>query len=775
MKKLSVAIIMSIICAQVFFTCPVSAQFPSRFNWTDLGKVTPAKAQYPFGTCWSHAAVADIESKVLIRENLTYDFSEANLVTCNLNFGGAYQGGVVKIAINYLSIWGTVLESCDPYPGTIGSGTMICKNDTCAYYKVVTEWRLIEPDRDAIKQAILDYGPVQVKASTDYDYNYWDLYWGIYGTGLCTADQNMIPNHNMLITGWDDELCTIPVVSGGWIVKNSAGTDWGDNGYVYMAYGYGSVDWWIEPNVSVITAYKEWDPNETVYYYDEHGWMDQSGYGDGIDWAMIEVDPSTAGWLHAVNFWAVTGPLTYDLYIFDTFMSGELDDRIGDVVSGTLTEAGFYTIELPILVELTPGDPVYIAMRLDGHGYSDPLPIDHTGPMESNKCFISNNGSLFEAADAASLGIGDIGIRGRATTSIERGDPGFYDTGTGETIQAAPGQTVTVRIHPANFGGLADTPCNVEDSICVYNASLLPHGFLVHGSPAPLGSPIRLFPMSYINYDVNIEVPCHVSPGAEYQIVLNATYWEDGECLEGHYDCVDPNVYYSTPYFSTRTINLEIVENEEPFLVLGQDEVDVGAGIPQCGVRFDIENADACDSPCSYDYRIVSRGMISDPIDQEGTIEDIPAGETGLTFAVLDTRGASPGETDTLTMYAWRSGDPSLVDTSETAVHVVVSTDVEETPDLPAAFALEQNYPNPFNPVTEIRYALPEGCHVVLSIFDVSGRLVDTLVDRFEEAGYRSVTWNGTDARGISVSSGVYFYRVTAGSWSEQKKMILIR
>jgi C1A family cysteine protease len=172
MRRLMVAFFAMAVLIQLTLSIPVSAQYPARFDWRDYGKVTPPKSQYPFGTCWAHAAVADIESKVLIRENLLYDFSEANLVTCNLNFGGAFAGGIVKIAINYNSIWGTVQEACDPYPGSIG-GTLICKNDTCTYYKVVTEWRIIDPDRDAIKQAILDYGPVQVKAVTHHQYNSW--------------------------------------------------------------------------------------------------------------------------------------------------------------------------------------------------------------------------------------------------------------------------------------------------------------------------------------------------------------------------------------------------------------------------------------------------------------------------------------------------------------------------------------------------------------------------------------------------------------------------
>ena len=96
-----------------------------------------------------------------------------------------------------------------------------------------------------------------------------------------------------------------------------------------------------------------------------------------------------------------------------------------------------------------------------------------------------------------------------------------------------------------------------------------------------------------------------------------------------------------------------------------------------------------------------------------------------------------------------------------------------EKPDIdltPAAqvvnpFPLEllQNVPNPFNPSTTIRYVLPSRVKVRVTIYDVSGRPVVTLVDREEAAGPYGVEWNGTGADGARVSSGVYFVRIEAG------------
>jgi hypothetical protein len=94
---------------------------------------------------------------------------------------------------------------------------------------------------------------------------------------------------------------------------------------------------------------------------------------------------------------------------------------------------------------------------------------------------------------------------------------------------------------------------------------------------------------------------------------------------------------------------------------------------------------------------------------------------------------------------------------------------------LPTEFSIEQSYPNPFNPMTEILYALPNDCHVTLSIYNVLGQRVKVLVDEHQSAGYKTVQWDGRDDYGQSLTSGVFFYRIEAGNFVQMKKMVLIR
>ena len=89
---------------------------------------------------------------------------------------------------------------------------------------------------------------------------------------------------------------------------------------------------------------------------------------------------------------------------------------------------------------------------------------------------------------------------------------------------------------------------------------------------------------------------------------------------------------------------------------------------------------------------------------------------------------------------------------------------------LPKQYNLEQNYPNPFNPTTTITYALPQQSKVRLSIYNLLGQELLTLVDRSEEAGYKSVSFDAS-----ALSSGVYFYRLEAGSFLQTKKLVLVK
>jgi hypothetical protein len=94
---------------------------------------------------------------------------------------------------------------------------------------------------------------------------------------------------------------------------------------------------------------------------------------------------------------------------------------------------------------------------------------------------------------------------------------------------------------------------------------------------------------------------------------------------------------------------------------------------------------------------------------------------------------------------------------------------------LPKQYSLSQNYPNPFNPSTEIRFALPKSCEVHVEVLNVLGQTVRTLTSGLQTAGTHFVTWDGTDERGNSVASGVYFYRIVSDEFTTSRKMVLLK
>ncbi len=98
-----------------------------------------------------------------------------------------------------------------------------------------------------------------------------------------------------------------------------------------------------------------------------------------------------------------------------------------------------------------------------------------------------------------------------------------------------------------------------------------------------------------------------------------------------------------------------------------------------------------------------------------------------------------------------------------------------DAPKAPEASYLAQNYPNPFNPTTRVAFGLSAPGHVSLRIYDAAGRLVRALADEDRSAGRYEETWDGRDSNGRAVSSGIYFYRLTAGSFVETRKMALLR
>ena len=123
----------------------------------------------------------------------------------------------------------------------------------------------------------------------------------------------------------------------------------------------------------------------------------------------------------------------------------------------------------------------------------------------------------------------------------------------------------------------------------------------------------------------------------------------------------------------------------------------------------------------------------------------------------------------------------SLIDVevlARSSANQPLNTDMESTDTadaMPMIYRMAQNYPNPFNPTTMISFDLPAAQDVKLAVFGPDGRKIVTLVSGSMPAGFHAVTWNGRDASGSQVASGIYFYRIEAGPLQQTSKMLMLK
>ncbi len=145
-------------------------------------------------------------------------------------------------------------------------------------------------------------------------------------------------------------------------------------------------------------------------------------------------------------------------------------------------------------------------------------------------------------------------------------------------------------------------------------------------------------------------------------------------------------------------------------------------------------------------------------------IKCIPAGGTGDAEFVFSVDKKAPAGKDT-----------ALTAVISTADGQHWSKQIRVAVSAPKDYKLYQNYPNPFNPSTKIAFELPAASHVRMIIYDMIGREVARVADENYPAGYSEVTWSGRNGNGERVSSGMYIYRISAGSWNKVKKMMLLK
>lgn len=362
---------------------------PSYYSLLDYGLVSPVKDQQTSGNCWAYTAIATIESCILKASGETYDLSEEhmkNIIELYSDYGWAMDtngGGYDEMPIGYFVSWlGPVNETDDLTDDKSTLSPVL--NSLMHVQNVVYLGRETYTDNDAIKEAIMKYGAVATGIYYDDGYRNGASYY-YYGS---TA----YGNHAVTIVGWDDNYSKnkfygSPKGNGAWIVKNSWGPGWADNGYFYVSY-YDTVF----AKVGQSDASYTFILNDTIrfdknYQYDIAGKTDYFMNESSEVWYKNVFTASDNELLAAVS--------TYFEKVTDWDVSVYVNNVLKATKSG-VSNPGYYTINLDDMISLKLGDifEVVFHIKVDdeaGFPISEKVSLNKV-IYDENSSFVSYDG-----------------------------------------------------------------------------------------------------------------------------------------------------------------------------------------------------------------------------------------------------------------------------------------------------------------------------------------------------------------------------------------------
>ena len=744
---------------------PVLLNPDSRFDWREMGGVTPVKDQGSCGSCWCFAGVGAIESAVLITDTVEWDLSEQQIMDCN-RWGQGCYGGNVGTVYEHVYNYGIVQEDCYRYQQR---SPMPCKQDTCVVMVQINGNTGIPNSVPAIKNALLD-GPV-----SSCFYAAPDLYWN------CYPHRSGSINHAVVIVGWDDTLCT----DGGWMIKNSWGM-WGDEGFFYLPYGSCGIGLYTQrpiyvsrlpqltyqPEAFTFNVPSGGEASQTLTigntgdgdlhyrirllrptFQDEFGyyWFDSDNpQGPEYDWLDITGVGQVVDFVHGNPDNGNTGPLDlgfdFDFYgnSFNTICI--CSNGWASFTDGTSTNS----YNMPIPSTYAPNDllaPFWTDLDPGAGGdvyyytnNADSAIISWEEVYDSWEEGIFTFQIVLVAPDTIVYQYESMGPEGR----IERATIGM-ENGTGTVgLQVSRNEIYTYGEKAVEFY-LGDPPGEF-DWLSSDND---------HGTIWPQGS-----------WDITITCSAGEHPEGKYWGIIDL-YTNDPESV--HVDILVTMEIESS-------VTIEIIPDDPPVRVpqggsFGftgtvtnntdvRQTVDIWTmayvpGIGMYGPFRDYSNIPfnpGQSRSAHLNQNIPNNAPISDEYIYYGYVGEYPStviDSSYFPFEVIAGPLTKAGERGWILTGSFLEG---------------------EFADLPSEFALLGNYPNPFNASTVINYQLPVDSHVKLEVYNLIGQKVATLADERQQAGYKSVNWDASE-----VSSGLYFYKLSAGDKAFIKRMTLLR
>lgn len=285
-----------------------------------------------------------------------------------------------------------------------------------------------------------------------------------------------------------------------------------------------------------------------------------------------------------------------------------------------------------------------------------------------------------------------------------------------------------------------------------------------------------------INIAFNIPIPTPLGTLIETSAMIepltgDPTVWNNLDTLKqiviGSYDPNDKQVFPSGDITPQQVSDQDSLTYLIRFQNTGTAEAFTVVVTDTLSNNLDLESFEMISASHSYEYTLESNGHIKwtfDNINLPDSNTNEPGSHGFIKYSIKPKSTLALGDEIANTAYIYFDFNTAIITNTIVTIVAEPSGIILTSTGMPVSYALHQNYPNPFNPTTKINFDIPKQSVVKLVIYDMLGREVSTLVNGQLNPGQYSADWNGS-----GLASGMYFYKLEAGSFSQIKKMILIK
>ena len=361
-----------------------SSEYPSLYDLRVTGDMSPVKDQNPWGTCWAFATYASLES-TLMPATPTPNFSEKNLVNL-AGFDNTYDdGGDMEMSTAYLVRWnGPVNSATDPYPKGSWASSNTYPPVKHVQNVVYFPARSNRTDTDNIKGALTRWGAIFTSMHWDETLFFNESHSSYYQPA---SHPDADGGHAVAIAGWNDayeatNFTDTPPGPGAWIVKNSWGTGWGEDGYFYVSYYDKLIGSAIADGDHWTTAAflgESTSNYDTIYSYDKLGEVQDYSYVTTKTGSFANVfTTNSSETIKAVGFYTTDLNVPYNISIYKNPTSGPVGGTSAATFSGTLPYMGYNTVIIPSdqVVAVTTGDKFSVVVQVANPTNTKYIPIE---------------------------------------------------------------------------------------------------------------------------------------------------------------------------------------------------------------------------------------------------------------------------------------------------------------------------------------------------------------------------------------------------------------